>query len=133
MEQCGKDFTGKNRRNNLARHLKTHTGEKPFTCPACPYRASRKEHMIRHMRKGSCVYHKYKGSGGVTVPAPSLPLPVPKTASSQPQSAGPGQPLDVVPSGGGVNTEPQHMEIFLKEIVRLSMNGKMPHVEDKLS
>ncbi|XP_063612804.1 longitudinals lacking protein, isoforms A/B/D/L-like isoform X5 [Penaeus indicus] len=57
---CGKEFTGKNRRNNLVRHVKTHTGEKPFSCPCCPYRASRKEHMIRHLKKGSCVYHRFR-------------------------------------------------------------------------
>lgn len=62
-DQCGKEFTGKNRRNNLVRHVKTHTGEKPFHCPACPYRATRKEHMIRHLKKGSCVYHKFRETG----------------------------------------------------------------------
>ncbi|XP_068237691.1 protein jim lovell-like isoform X13 [Palaemon carinicauda] len=57
---CSKEFTGKNRRNNLVRHVKTHTGEKPFSCPCCPYRAVRKEHMIRHLKKGSCVYHRFR-------------------------------------------------------------------------
>lgn len=60
---CGKEFTGKNRRNNLVRHVKTHTGEKPFSCPCCSYRATRKEHMIRHLRKGSCVYHRCRIEG----------------------------------------------------------------------
>ena len=62
---CGKEFTGKNSRNNLVRHVKTHTGVKPFSCPCCSYRASRKEHMIRHLKKGSCVYHRFRaGAAG---------------------------------------------------------------------
>ena len=36
--------------SRLRRHLLTHTKERPFWCSICNYRASQKEHVIRHLR-----------------------------------------------------------------------------------
>ncbi|XP_050728517.1 longitudinals lacking protein, isoforms A/B/D/L-like isoform X15 [Eriocheir sinensis] len=46
---CGKVFCSRNRRQDLQRHLLSHTGEKPFPCPFCPYRASLKGNLKKHM------------------------------------------------------------------------------------
>lgn len=44
---CQRSF---NKTSNLKRHILTHTGEKPYACPKCPYRAAQKVQVVQHIR-----------------------------------------------------------------------------------
>ena len=36
--------------SSFVMHYRTHTGEKPFGCPHCPYRGNQKIHLLNHLK-----------------------------------------------------------------------------------
>lgn len=62
---CGLTFV---MANSLKLHLRRHTGEKPFPCPHCPYKANQKTHLADHIahrhnetRPFKCLQCSYTG------------------------------------------------------------------------
>ena len=55
---CGHAFY---RPSQLATHIRTHTGEKPYRCSVCSYSAAQKGNMRRHMQ----LVHGLVTGGGV--------------------------------------------------------------------
>lgn len=47
---CGKQLSGRNGKQKLQYHMLTHTGEKPFQCPYCTYRAALKFNLVSHIK-----------------------------------------------------------------------------------
>lgn len=72
--ECGREFHGLNKKFLLTRHMITHTGEKPYQCPYCPYRANVSSNLTRHLR----TVHTPSSAAGALPGA----LPVPAVLST---------------------------------------------------
>ncbi|KAF7654620.1 hypothetical protein LDENG_00067140 [Lucifuga dentata] len=71
---CSKKFA---RSDELARHYRTHTGEKKFGCPLCDKRFMRSDHLMKHARRHSdfqpgMLKRPHGGSSGSTTRPSSL-------------------------------------------------------------
>ena len=50
FQNCKKMFL---KRWSLERHIRTHTGERPYACPYCPYRSKQKHYISIHAKSCS--------------------------------------------------------------------------------
>ncbi|XP_037798633.1 zinc finger and BTB domain-containing protein 7A-like isoform X1 [Penaeus monodon] len=50
IHQCPSCPYSTNITTNLKKHIRTHTGERPFPCPYCPFRAIQEENLKVHIR-----------------------------------------------------------------------------------
>ncbi|XP_023588925.1 Krueppel-like factor 16, partial [Trichechus manatus latirostris] len=87
---CDKKFA---RSDELARHHRTHTGEKRFHCPLCSKRFTRSDHLTKHARRHPDFRPELLRRPGARSTSPSNSLPCSLAGSpvaSPSASPGPG-------------------------------------------
>ncbi|XP_029072692.1 Krueppel-like factor 16 [Monodon monoceros] len=78
---CDKKFA---RSDELARHHRTHTGEKRFPCPLCSKRFTRSDHLTKHARRHPGFRPELLRRPGARSTSPSDSLPCSLAGSPAP-------------------------------------------------
>uniref|UniRef100_A0A2K6RLL4 C2H2-type domain-containing protein n=1 Tax=Rhinopithecus roxellana TaxID=61622 RepID=A0A2K6RLL4_RHIRO len=78
---CDKKFA---RSDELARHHRTHTGEKRFSCPLCSKRFTRSDHLAKHARRHPGFHPDLLRRPGARSTSPSDSLPCSLAGSPAP-------------------------------------------------
>uniref|UniRef100_H0WAU0 C2H2-type domain-containing protein n=1 Tax=Cavia porcellus TaxID=10141 RepID=H0WAU0_CAVPO len=78
---CDKKFA---RSDELARHHRTHTGEKRFPCPLCSKRFTRSDHLTKHARRHPGFRPELLRRPGPRSTSPSDSLPCSQAGSPAP-------------------------------------------------
>uniref|UniRef100_A0A8C8Z303 C2H2-type domain-containing protein n=1 Tax=Prolemur simus TaxID=1328070 RepID=A0A8C8Z303_PROSS len=81
---CDKKFA---RSDELARHHRTHTGEKRFPCPLCSKRFTRSDHLTKHARRHPGFRPELLRRPGARSTSPSDSLPCSLAGSPAPSPA----------------------------------------------
>ncbi|WVQ85554.1 hypothetical protein IAT38_007720 [Cryptococcus sp. DSM 104549] len=114
---CSATFT---RPQHVGRHLRAHTGDRPYECKECPLRFARSDLLSRHVNKahkapdGSVPEKKPNKKGrrksfpasALSATKPAVPAPAPGSSTDTSPTQLPAQPPP--PPGGSEVHPPQH-------------------------
>ncbi|XP_043195876.1 oocyte zinc finger protein XlCOF6-like [Amphibalanus amphitrite] len=84
-EHCDKGFPTQHK---LKVHMRSHTGERPFSCPLCEKRFSQRSHVRSHMQ----LHVELRPTDGSEAVVPAVPLSAPCPVAPPALEAGPAAP-----------------------------------------